>query len=229
MSPTQLQEWLGAHGQPVVVDGICGRQTREGIAAVFTNACASAVSDSDVDSLATRLGCSAKQLKAVAQVESGGSAFDKLGRPKILFERHLFHRLTFGRHGINKFSNPSPGGYADDSWEKLTVAACKDVAAAFASVSWGKFQVLGAHACGRYSPKFLDLGYPSEIEMAYSTVTGEGAHYDMLARYIEKAGLTIALRSLSTDPEKNVAFAKGYNGPQYYRFDYHNKLSRAMR
>ena len=229
MNSIELQQWLGAHGQPVVVDGVCGPKTRAALIAAFTSNCAPAVSEADVEALAARLGCTAKQLKAVAQVESGGSAYDREGRPKILFERHLFHRFTLGAYPISSYNNPDGGGYAGDSWEKLASAACKDVNAAFASVSWGRFQVLGAHACGRYRPKYLDLGYPSEIEMAYSTVTSEAAHYDMLARYIEKAGLSMALKRLSTDPDDNVAFARGYNGPAYYSFDYHNKLARAMR
>jgi hypothetical protein len=65
--------------------------------------------------------------------------------------------------------------------------------------------------------------------MAYATVTGEAAHYDMLARYIEKAGLRAAIQKLSTNPESNRAFAKGYNGGGYEKFDYHNKLAAAMK
>lgn len=36
-------------------------------------------------------------IKAVANVETKSSAFDKEGRPTILYERHYFHRLTQGR------------------------------------------------------------------------------------------------------------------------------------
>jgi hypothetical protein len=220
MTPTEFQQWLGAHGQPVVVDGICGRLTRQAIVAAFTNPCAAAVTDADIASLATRLGCTVKQLKAVAKVESGGSAFDRFGRPKILFERHKFHSFTGGRFAPAPYSNPKGGGYNEDSWEKLTHAACKDIGAAFASVSWGKFQVMAFH--------WDALGYPSALEMAYSTVTGEAAHYEMLARYIEKNGLKPALQRLSTDPERNVAFARAYNGPAFRNFNYHSKLAAAM-
>jgi hypothetical protein len=221
MTPTELQRWLGAHGQPVDVDGKPGPKTRAAIIAAFTNTCAPAVTDEDIATIAARLGCTVKQLKAVSLVESGGAGFDKQGRPKILFERHLFHRLTNGKHSVCSFSNPKGGGYAEDSWKKLTEAACKDAHAAFSAVSWGKFQVLGSH--------WNVLGYPSPIDMAYSTVTSEAAHYDMLARYIEKNGLKPAIQKLSTDPDDCRAFAKGYNGPAYERFDYHTKMARAMR
>lgn len=221
MTPTELQQWLGAHGQPVAVDGKPGPITRAAIIAAFTNTCADAVTDANIAAIATRLGCTIKQLRAVATVESGGGAFDNKGRPKILFEHHLFHRLTDGKFSVCSFSNPKGGGYSEDSWQKLTEAACKDASAAFASASWGKFQVLGAH--------WKALGYPSSIDMAFSTVTSEAAHYDMLARFIEHNGLKPALSKLSTNPEDNRAFARSYNGPAYTNFSYHEKLARAMR
>lgn len=221
MSPIDLQQWLGAHGQPVVVDGSPGPKTRAAIRAAFVNKCAAEVSDADIIVLASRLGCTAKQIKAVATVESGGKAFDSEGRPKILFERHLFHKLTNGEFTPASFSNPKGGGYGEDSWEKLTQAACRDADAAFCSTSWGKFQVLGRH--------WQLLGYPSPIDMAYTTVIDEAAHYEMLARYIEKNSLAPALRALSTDAQLNRSFAKGYNGPAYEDFQYHVKLAWAMR
>ncbi|MCC6559800.1 MAG: DUF3380 domain-containing protein, partial [Xanthomonadales bacterium] len=45
-------------------------------------------------SLSERLEVSVPTLKAVAEVESAGSGFLSDGRPKILFEGHVFSRLT---------------------------------------------------------------------------------------------------------------------------------------
>jgi hypothetical protein len=221
MTPVEFQQWLGAHGRPVVVDGKLGPQTRAAILGAFTNTCAPSCTDIEIEALAARLGCQVKQIRAVAAVESGGAAFDRQGRPKILFERHLFHRLTNGEFSPTIYSDPKAGGYADDSWQKLALAACKNPKAAFSSASWGKFQVLGMH--------WAALEYPSAIDMAYSTVTGEAAHYEMLARYIERNGLRHALAKLSTDPLSCQEFAAGYNGPGYRKFDYDVKLARAMR
>lgn len=220
MTPAELQQWLNAHGATLIVDGKPGAMTRAAIMAVFASNCAPAVNDADLTVIASRLGCTVKQLKAVATVESGGSAFDKQGRPKILFERHLFHRLTDGRYTPNSYSQPKGGGYNENSWLKLTLAASRDADAAFAAVSWGKFQVLGSH--------WNVLGYPSPIELAYSTVTSEAAHFELLARFIEKNGLKPALQNLSANSADDVAFARRYNGPAYAKFDYHNKLARAM-
>ncbi len=221
MTAVQFQQWLGTHGHPVVPDGHIGSKTRAATIAVFTNTCADAITDAEISVLANRLGCTVKQLRAVATVESGGAGFDKVGRPKILFERHIFHDLTNGCASPCNFSQSKGGGYSEASWDKLTAALSVNVDAAFASCSWGKFQVLGRH--------WNTLDYPSPVEMAFSTVTGEGAHYEMLARYIEFNRMLGALKRLSTNPEDNRAFARGYNGPAYERFDYHNKLARAMR
>lgn len=220
MNAFELQQWLGAHGQPVVVDGKCGPQTRAAILAAFANPCAPAITDADLAVLASRLGCSLKQIKAVAKVESGGAAFDTHGRPKILFERHLFYRHATAVHDPAPWNNPLPGGYNEDSWDKLTHAACQDADAAFGSASWGKFQVLGMHWQG--------LKYSSPIEMAYSTVTSEAAHYEMFARYLERNNLVGALQKLSADPNDNIALAAGYNGAGFRKYDYHNKLAAAM-
>jgi len=221
MNARQLQEWLNAHGQAVIVDGVCGPQTRTAISAAFASDCAPAITEDDISILAARLGCTVKQIKAVAKVESGGRAYDDLGRPKMLFERHKFYQLTGGAHGVTPFSNPKSGGYNEDSWFKLTRAACLDVDAAFASASWGRFQVLGMH--------WKSLKYPSPLEMAYSAVTGEAAHYEMLARYIEHFGLEQAIGQLSTNPKDNELFARLYNGPAFKRFSYDTKLAEAMR
>jgi hypothetical protein len=221
MNAFELQQWLNEHGQQVAVDGIAGTMTRGAIVRAFTNDCAAAVTPEDIATLASRLGCSEKQIRAVAKVESAGSGFDIHGRPKILFERHIFYRLTNGKFPATSFNQSKGGGYDQDSWDKLTRAAAYDVDAAFASASWGKFQVLGSH--------WKALGYASPLEMAYSAVTGEAAHFEMLARYVEHFELEQAIRQLSTDPDDNEMFARLYNGPAFRRFAYHLKLAAAMK
>ena len=220
ISSKALQRWLCSRGQIVAVDGTAGAETRAAIDAAFTNLQAKAIKPSDIDKLAKRLGCTPKQLRAMATVESGRSGFDDEGRPKILFERHLFDRLTGGKHSVCSWSNPKGGGYSESSWDKLKQAASADAAAAFMATSWGKFQVLGLH--------YEALSYSTPLELAYTTVISEAGHYEMLARYIEQNNLSDPLARLSTNPDDNRALAKGYNGPAYERFEYHLKLARAM-
>jgi hypothetical protein len=211
-----LQTALG-----VTADGVFGPISRGALIAAFTNTRAPAISPEEVVGYAAILGCTAKQLNAVAAVESSGSGFDGVGRPKILFERHLFHRLTQGKWTPAPFSEPISGGYSDDSWAKLTAACGKDPDAAFSSCSWGKFQILGAH--------WSKLHYDSPFGLAQSCVRSEAAQYELLVRFIETFGLSDELRALSADPDTCRPFAKAYNGPLYERNSYHRKLAQAMK
>lgn len=215
MTVEELQQAIGA-----TADGVFGPKSTAALLAHFTNRNAKAVNRHDMIAFASRLGCTVAQLAAVAAVESAGGGFDKHGRPKMLFERHLFHRLTDGKWSPTPYSQPAGGGYREDSWGNLAAACGKRPSAAFGACSWGRFQVLGLHA-----PK---LGYPSSYALARSTVESEGEHYELLARYLETFGLLDELRALSADPEDCRAFAKKYNGPEYRRFNYHGKLARAM-
>lgn len=212
-----LQKAIGAKA-----DGIWGEGSRKALMNAFTNASAKPLDDSDAKAFAKRLGVSVKQLAAVAKVESAGGGFDKKGRPKILFERHKFHKYTGGKWSTCAFSNPVPGGYNEPSWDKLLGAIVTGaVDAAFMACSWGKFQVLGEY--------WDDFGYASPFAMAFSTVPGEAPHYEMLCRYVEHNHLTDEMKALSTDPETCRAFAAAYNGAGYRKFDYHTKLAAAMK
>src|SRR6476619_7249178 len=69
------------------------------------------------------IGSDDRTLRAVLQVETAGSGFMADGRPKILFERHVFHRLTGGQYDLvsPSVSNPKAGGYNEDSYRKLYI------------------------------------------------------------------------------------------------------------
>jgi hypothetical protein len=217
MDVKTLQAALG-----VAADGQFGPMSKAALFAALTNPRAPAITPEEVVGYATVLGCTAKQLGAVASVESSGSGFDGVGRPKILFERHLFHRLTDGKWTPAPFSELISGGYDESSWDKLAAACAKDPDAAFSSCSWGKFQVLGAH--------WSKLHYDSPFSLAKSCVRGEAPQYELLVRFIETFGLADDLRALSADPEACRAFAKAYNGANYAANGaYHEKLARAMR
>lgn len=221
MDVAGLQKWLNEHGQNVVVDGQGGPATRSAIMVAFVNKQAPAVNPNDIIAFASELGCSVKQLNAIATVESAGGGFTNEGRPKILFERHYFWRLTQGRFGVQSYSNSKSGGYGENSWEKLCLAACKDPHAAFSSASWGKFQIMGAH--------WNALGYISPIAMAFTMTQSEGDHYEALVRFIKANGLQDEVRALSTNPADCVAFARKYNGPAYAKNRYDRKLADAMK
>ena len=227
-----LQQWLNNHSNSnLAVDGIAGTLTRSAFILCFVNKNAKAVTEDELLQLARELGdTDTKRIKAVSKVESGGSGWFDSGLPKILYERHLFYRLTRGKYSVTGYSNPVAGGYTldankdgvNDSWEKLALAVCKDQIAALSSISIGKFQVLGKY--------YKECGFSHPLDMLWSATHSEFNHYKMLRDYIlNVANCRQAFLKLSTNPNDCRAFAKAYNGPAYEKFDYHNKLARAMR
>jgi len=117
MSIADLQSLIGVNP-----DGVWGNKSQAVLAEHFSNREANGLNETDFVLAAGRLGCSVAQIKAVRRVEAAASGFDAQGRPKILFERHKFHRFTGGRFSVCYFSNPKGGGYGADSWEKLNGA-----------------------------------------------------------------------------------------------------------
>jgi len=59
------------------------------------------------------LGTDQPELWAVLSVETGGSGYLIDRRPRILFERHVFHRETDGKYddAYPNLSNSQAGGY----------------------------------------------------------------------------------------------------------------------
>lgn len=235
MNVKELQQWLNSKGASLVTDGIGGPKTRDAFIKVFTNKNAEKVTEAQILDVAKLLGdTNSRRIKAVAKVESGSGAYTKEGLVKILWERHLFYRyinkvVYFVGYKNQYISYPTSGGYTldlnensiNDSWEKLSYAVCIDPEAALKSISIGKFQVLGKY--------YVEMGYKHPIDMLWDARNTEYAHYKMLANYILKvAYLKSAFLKISTLPDNCRAFAKGYNGSGYAKYDYHTKIAKAM-
>src|SRR5450759_3249470 len=98
------------------------------------------LSDEGLGQICSTLGVSEPEVWAVLTVETRGFGFLQDRRPRILFERHVFHRLTQGRHdsGHADISNAKAGGYAGDAAEyaRLEKAMGLDRDAALESASW---------------------------------------------------------------------------------------------
>jgi hypothetical protein len=83
------------------------------------------IDDIDLPRIGDRIDVDEDVIHAVIDVESSGSGFDKQGRPKMLFEPHIFHRLTSGSTrlaAVNaKLAYPKwkPGSYPADSYPRL--------------------------------------------------------------------------------------------------------------
>lgn len=171
-------------------------------------------------------------VKAVNEVESFGKGFFIDGRPKILFEGHVFWRQLKAR-GIDPadYSNSSNdsvlyqnfskkhylGGAKE--YDRLEQAATissdpRFREAALASASWGSYQVMGFHA--------TPLGYPSVQQFVDEMYKHERNHLEVFGRYILKNGCLVYLQA------KNWAkFAGCYNGPAYAQNKYDEKMAKA--
>lgn len=177
------------------------------------------LTDRDFQKAADLLGVEVAAIKAVDAVESRGSGFYGTGEPTILFERHIFHRLTNGKFDRThpSISNKAAGGYGSAAGThqhgKLQKAAALDRNAALQSASWGRFQIMGFnHKLAGHDTvqSFINAMYRSELDQLMAFVD-----------FLKSAGLVKHLRNKDWN-----AFARGYNGPAYAKHGYHTKLAR---
>lgn len=179
-------------------------------------------------SCAELLGCDVAALLAVGAVEAGPQgAFLPDGMPVVLFEPHRFDALTGGRfRGVRAPEIPGepgvlsrqrwlPGTYGPPSLQhaRLAAAAELDRAAALKAASWGLFQIMGENH-GRAGHKTLQ----SFINAAYRSADD---HLAMFANFIRSdARLLTAIQRHDW-----TKFARYYNGPQFKRNRYDDKLA----
>jgi N-acetylmuramidase/Putative peptidoglycan binding domain len=174
--------------------------------------------DQHYESAARDLGCTVAALRAVAQVESAGGGFLEDRRPKILFERHIFHERTGGVHSARNanVSWPARGGYLGGAreYDRLAQAIKLNRKAALESASWGKFQLMGFNhkACGHATVEtFVD-----------AMVSGEPAQLAAFVAFIKARKLADELVRLDWE-----GFARGYNGPAFAANQYDRKMADA--
>ncbi len=169
---------------------------------------------------AQQLGCTEPAVRAVIAVEAGGAGFLPDGRPKILFERHVFSRLT-GRAFDTvapDIANRTPGGYSGNQLEypRLYKAVQLDGEMAVQSCSWGLAQVMGFNwkACGEKSL----FGFLLAVHHS------EDSQLGLMVGFIQSNGLADELRRKDW-----AGFAKGYNGSNYAINKYDVKLAAAYK
>lgn len=179
--------------------------------------------DDDIEAAAKSIGVSPAAFKAVIAVEASGKGFDSDGRPKALFERHIFYRelrtqLELQQRAIDeKLAYPKWGQLpypknSDGVYDEIERACKIDEDAALCSVSWGLGQIMGMN--------FLMLGYQSVLEMVEDAKESEAKQLIQMAKFIKATKLDVPLSRLDW-----TAFAKGYNGPGYASNKYDQKLA----
>jgi N-acetylmuramidase len=169
-----------------------------------------------LDRSAQLIGVSAPTLWAVIFTETSGCWFFSDRRPKILFERHVFHRLTTGRFDADDpdVSQPTPGGYGPSGahqYDRLAAAILLDRQAALQSASWGLGQIMGenCHAAG----------FANVEEMVTAMIANEDLQFRAMASFIKSHGMEASLQS-----QNWTSFARTYNGPNFAANDYDGHL-----
>lgn len=206
----------------LVVDGIAGPKTFIALRGVTLP---HHLTDADLVKAAELLGVQVAAMRAVNEVESLGQGMLPDGRPKILFERHVFWK-RLEAHGID----PAPiaaqkpmlvsqerGGYQGGAAEYTRLAGAMLIceAAAYEACSWGGFQIMGYH--------WKALGYESLDEFVEAMEESEAEQLGAFVRFIaHDPALLAALKA-----RKWSTFAKLYNGPDYARNLYDAKLAQA--
>ena len=185
----------------------------------------SPLSQAGLDAVNHALGCDPCALWSLITVETSGYGFLPSRRPKILFERHQFSRLTQHRYDATHpgISAKEPGAYAtgpdraETEYERLGEAMALDHSAALKAASWGLGQIMGFNA--------TDVGYASVEAMVDVFCDGEDAQLDGIRRFIARnQTLSESIRS-----KRWPAFASIYNGPNYARNEYDSKLDHYFR
>lgn len=187
------------------------------------------IEDIDLPRVGHRIGVSEDAVHAVLDVESSGSGFDKQGRPKMLFEPHIFYRelgkgAARDRAVAAGLARPKwKRDYPKDSYPRLVKAMGIDRIAALRSASWGLGQIMGFN--------HLLAGYHSVEAMVLAFMDDEDEHLEAMIAFIVSTGLDDELRALEAAQtrEERVAaaraFARGYNGSGYAQNNYHTRIA----
>lgn len=180
------------------------------------------LTEKDFEWAASELGCEVATIKAVDSVESRGKGFYESGEPVILYEAHIFSRLTDRKYDkshpdiSSRTWNRNLYGSSSGAHQhgRLQKAVELDRDAALQSSSWGRFQLMGFNwkACG-----FSSL--QSFINSMYRSERGQ---LEGFVGFLKSQNLARHLVN------KNwAAFARGYNGPGYAQNKYDTKLAQA--
>lgn len=176
------------------------------------------LSDEGMDRICNTLGVAEPEVWAVLTVETRGFGFLRDRRPQILFERHIFHRLTEGIHdaGNADISKEKPGGYVGGPGEytRLEKAMNLDREAALKSASWGIGQVMGFN--------HEVAGFADIDAMVTDMVKDENAQLLAMANFIKGNNLAGSLQQQNWE-----SFARGYNGPNFKKNEYDTLLAAA--
>lgn len=177
--------------------------------------------DIDLPRIAARIGVGEDEIHAVLDVETNGRGFDAKGRPRMLFEPHVFWR-ELGK-GPSRDLAERKGlayprwrrDYPSDSYPRLASAMSINEEAALRSASWGLGQIMGFNC--------VLAGYPSARAMVTDFLDDEERHLEAMVTFIASKKLDRFLRARDWK-----GFALGYNGRDFAANGYDRKLAAAF-
>lgn len=180
------------------------------------------IDDLDIPRIGSVIGVGEDEVHALMEVEAGGSGFDSKGRPKMLFEPHVFYRNLTGEERQRAvdlglaYPKWRSGQYPSDSYPRLEQAYAINPEAALRSASWGRGQILGEnHAI---------CNYASAHEMVQAFMDDEACHIQAMIDFIIANNIDDDLRA-----HRWETVARVYNGPGYAVHNYHGRLEAAFR
>jgi hypothetical protein len=163
------------------------------------------LSSDGLAAVASNLDVSAPEIWTVMAVETSGCGYLPDRRPQILFERHIFHRLTGGEYDDGDISDATAGGYGPRGaaqYDRLARAIDKDRSAALQSASWGLGQIMGMN--------FGRAGFQNVEDMVAAISDSEDQQLLAMGNFLKNTKLAEPLRAHDW-----ASFARGYNGPNY--------------
>jgi hypothetical protein len=186
--------------------------------------------DVDLPRIGSMIGVGEDILHVFMDVEAPGSAFDPNGRPRILFEPHVFYRNLLKdkreravRAGLAR-AKWVRGLYGKESeqYPKLIRAMEIDEIAALKSASWGRSQILGEN--------YKLAGFASVEEMVVAFMDDEDNHLEAMIEFIKATKIDDDLRRIEalkrpSTPDDWRPVVRVYNGPAYEANGYHIRAS----
>lgn len=180
------------------------------------------IGDLDIPRIGSVIGVGEDEVHALMEVEAGSRGFDSQGRPKMLFEPHVFYRnlpTELRDQAVAKqlaYRSWKPGNYPNDSYPRLEQAMELDAEAALKSASWGRSQILGEN--------YLICGYDTIFDMVQDFMDDESYHLEAMVEFIIANNIDDDLRTHRWD-----TVARVYNGPGYAKHNYHGRLRESYR
>ena len=176
------------------------------------------LTDAQIFQLACEFGYEYRMLKAIIKVESGGVGFsDTTGKIIIQFEPHWFkrHKKDWANATKHLTWQSNKVGNQTEEWKAFNDAFAVDANAAMKSTSIGLMQLMGFH--------YIMAGFKTVGEMWDAAKESEYNQVRMTLVWISKNPSLV--NAIKKRDFRKIAYY--YNGSEYEKYNYHNRLSTA--